>query len=85
MAQKGNSQTTGKVHVRIQVLGGRSPATQLDKPMKLNSNKTEIFWISGKADLGLENSSVLDGIIIPLNSQVHSVGVLLETVVTLEN
>lgn len=53
--------------------------------LKLDPDIAENLWVSGKADQGQKISPVLDMVILPLKSQVCSLGELLETEVLLEN
>lgn len=52
--------------------------------LKCHIGKTGVFWVIRKADQELESSLVLDGFILPLK-KVFSLGLLLDTAVTLEN
>nr|XP_056718133.1 interleukin-1 receptor type 2 [Euleptes europaea] len=53
--------------------------------LELNPDKTDVLWVSRKADQGPESSPVVEGVTLPLRGHIHSLGVLLDIVVTLEN
>lgn len=46
--------------------------------MKLDVNKIKVLLVWGGSDLGFTVSPILDGLALPLNEQVHSLGVLLD-------
>ena len=52
--------------------------------LKLNPDKTEMLQVSRKVDEGLRILSVLDGVTLPLKTQVHSSGVLLDSCLSLD-
>ena len=52
--------------------------------MKLNPDKTEVLLVSQKADQGTGIQLVLDGVTLPLKTQVHSFCVLLNSALSLD-
>uniref|UniRef100_A0A803TWJ5 Reverse transcriptase domain-containing protein n=1 Tax=Anolis carolinensis TaxID=28377 RepID=A0A803TWJ5_ANOCA len=52
--------------------------------LKLNPDKTEVLLVSHKAEQGTGLQPVLDGVTLPLKTQVHSLGVLLDSSLSLE-
>ncbi|XP_015280324.1 PREDICTED: pre-mRNA 3'-end-processing factor FIP1-like [Gekko japonicus] len=53
--------------------------------LKINPGQTEVLGVSGTADQGLQVSPALDGVKIPFRIEGHSLGVPLDTAVTLDN
>ena len=52
--------------------------------LKLNPDKTEVLLVSQKADQGIGIQLVLDGVTLPLKTQVCSLGVLLDSALSLD-
>uniref|UniRef100_A0A803SRC4 Reverse transcriptase domain-containing protein n=1 Tax=Anolis carolinensis TaxID=28377 RepID=A0A803SRC4_ANOCA len=52
--------------------------------LKLNPDKTEVLEVSRKSDRGIGWQPVLNGVALPLKAQVRSLGVLLDSSLTLE-
>uniref|UniRef100_A0A803TEJ9 Reverse transcriptase domain-containing protein n=1 Tax=Anolis carolinensis TaxID=28377 RepID=A0A803TEJ9_ANOCA len=52
--------------------------------LRLNPDKTEVLQVSRKSDLGIGWQPVLDRVALPLKAQVCSLGVLLDSGLTLE-
>nr|XP_060621478.1 uncharacterized protein LOC132768982 [Anolis sagrei ordinatus]XP_060621479.1 uncharacterized protein LOC132768982 [Anolis sagrei ordinatus]XP_060621480.1 uncharacterized protein LOC132768982 [Anolis sagrei ordinatus] len=52
--------------------------------LKINPDKTEVLLVDRKPDWGVGWQPVLDGVTLPLKSQVRSLGVLLDSSLTLE-
>uniref|UniRef100_A0A803SSM3 Reverse transcriptase domain-containing protein n=1 Tax=Anolis carolinensis TaxID=28377 RepID=A0A803SSM3_ANOCA len=52
--------------------------------LRLNPDKTEVLQVSRKSDRGIGWQPVLDGVTLPLKAQVRSLGVLLNSGLTLE-
>uniref|UniRef100_A0A803SZI2 ribonuclease H n=1 Tax=Anolis carolinensis TaxID=28377 RepID=A0A803SZI2_ANOCA len=52
--------------------------------LRLNPDKTEVLQVSRKSDRGIGWQPVLDGVTLPLKAQVRSLGVLLDSGLTLE-
>uniref|UniRef100_A0A803SUT5 Reverse transcriptase domain-containing protein n=1 Tax=Anolis carolinensis TaxID=28377 RepID=A0A803SUT5_ANOCA len=52
--------------------------------LRLNPDKTEVLQVSRKSDRGIRWQPVLDGVALPLKAQVRSLGVLLDSGLTLE-
>uniref|UniRef100_A0A803TVM8 Reverse transcriptase domain-containing protein n=1 Tax=Anolis carolinensis TaxID=28377 RepID=A0A803TVM8_ANOCA len=52
--------------------------------LKLNPDKTEVHLVSRKAEQGIGLQPVLDGVALPLKAQVRSLGVLLDSSLSLE-
>uniref|UniRef100_A0A803TL80 Reverse transcriptase domain-containing protein n=1 Tax=Anolis carolinensis TaxID=28377 RepID=A0A803TL80_ANOCA len=52
--------------------------------LKLNPDKTEVLLVSRKAEQGIGLQPVLDGVALPLKTQVRSLGVLLDSSLSLE-
>uniref|UniRef100_A0A803TAT9 Reverse transcriptase domain-containing protein n=1 Tax=Anolis carolinensis TaxID=28377 RepID=A0A803TAT9_ANOCA len=51
---------------------------------KLNPDKTEVLLVSRKAEQGIGLQPVLDGVTLPLKAQVRSLGVILDSLLSLE-
>uniref|UniRef100_A0A803TUY7 Reverse transcriptase domain-containing protein n=1 Tax=Anolis carolinensis TaxID=28377 RepID=A0A803TUY7_ANOCA len=71
----------------VQVLN-RCLATVSDwmraKKLNLNPDKTEVLLVSQKAEQGIGLQPVLDGVTLPLKAQVRSLGVFLDSSLSLE-
>uniref|UniRef100_A0A803TE01 ribonuclease H n=1 Tax=Anolis carolinensis TaxID=28377 RepID=A0A803TE01_ANOCA len=71
----------------VQVLN-RCLAAVLDwmraNKLKLNPDKTEVLLVSRKAEQGIGLQPVLDGVALPLKTQVRSLGVILDSLLSLE-
>uniref|UniRef100_A0A803SXN9 Reverse transcriptase domain-containing protein n=1 Tax=Anolis carolinensis TaxID=28377 RepID=A0A803SXN9_ANOCA len=52
--------------------------------LKLHPDKTEVLLVSRKAEQGIGLQPVLDGVALPLKAQVRSLGVLLDSSLSLE-
>uniref|UniRef100_A0A803THP9 ribonuclease H n=1 Tax=Anolis carolinensis TaxID=28377 RepID=A0A803THP9_ANOCA len=52
--------------------------------LKLNPDKTEVLLVSRKAEQGTGLQPVLDGVTLPLKAQVRSLGVILDSSLSLE-
>ena len=52
--------------------------------LKLNPDKTEMLLVGGSSDWMVGVQPVLDGAALPLKEQVHSLGFLLESSLSLE-
>uniref|UniRef100_A0A803T782 Reverse transcriptase domain-containing protein n=1 Tax=Anolis carolinensis TaxID=28377 RepID=A0A803T782_ANOCA len=52
--------------------------------LKLNPDKTEVLLVSRKAKQGIGLQPVLDGVTLPLKAQVRSLGVILDSLLSLE-
>uniref|UniRef100_A0A803TFX4 Reverse transcriptase domain-containing protein n=1 Tax=Anolis carolinensis TaxID=28377 RepID=A0A803TFX4_ANOCA len=52
--------------------------------LKLNPDKTEVLLVSRKAEQGIGLQPVVDGVALPLKTQVRSLGVLLDSSLSLE-
>uniref|UniRef100_A0A803TMK0 Reverse transcriptase domain-containing protein n=1 Tax=Anolis carolinensis TaxID=28377 RepID=A0A803TMK0_ANOCA len=52
--------------------------------LKLNPDKMEVLLISRRAEQGIGLQPVLDGVALPLKTQVHNLGVLLDSLLSLE-
>uniref|UniRef100_A0A803TP95 Reverse transcriptase domain-containing protein n=1 Tax=Anolis carolinensis TaxID=28377 RepID=A0A803TP95_ANOCA len=52
--------------------------------LKLNPDKTEVLLVSRRAEQGIGLQPVLDGVALPLKTQVRSLGVLLDSSLSLE-
>uniref|UniRef100_A0A803TPZ2 Reverse transcriptase domain-containing protein n=1 Tax=Anolis carolinensis TaxID=28377 RepID=A0A803TPZ2_ANOCA len=52
--------------------------------LKLNPDNTEVLLVSRKAEQGIGLQPVLDGVTLPLKAQVRSLGVLLDSLLSLE-
>uniref|UniRef100_A0A803TC32 Reverse transcriptase domain-containing protein n=1 Tax=Anolis carolinensis TaxID=28377 RepID=A0A803TC32_ANOCA len=52
--------------------------------LKLNPDKTEVLLVSRKAEQGIGLQPVLDGVTLPLKAQVRSLGVILDSSLSLE-
>uniref|UniRef100_A0A803U1N2 Reverse transcriptase domain-containing protein n=1 Tax=Anolis carolinensis TaxID=28377 RepID=A0A803U1N2_ANOCA len=52
--------------------------------LKLNPDKTEVLLVSQKAEQGIGLQPVLDGVTLPLKAQVRSLGVILDSSLSLE-
>lgn len=50
------------------------------KKLKFNQNKTEVLLVNGRAPRGLMSKPLLRGVALPLNKQVFSLGVLLDSI-----
>lgn len=47
--------------------------------LKFNPNKTEILMVGPDSALGRHCDLILDGVVLPLKYQIHSLGILLDT------
>ena len=52
--------------------------------LQLNPDKTEVLLVSQKTDLGIGIRLVRDGVTLPLKTQVRSLGVLLDSALSLD-
>ena len=52
--------------------------------LKFNPDKTEVLLFIQKADEGIGILPVLDGVTLPLKTQVHSLGMLLDSSLSLD-
>uniref|UniRef100_A0A803SZA6 Reverse transcriptase domain-containing protein n=1 Tax=Anolis carolinensis TaxID=28377 RepID=A0A803SZA6_ANOCA len=75
--------TKQAVQVLNQCLATVSDWTRVNK-LKLNPEKTEVLLVSRKAEQGIGLQPVLDGVALPLKTQVRSLGVLLDSLLSLE-
>uniref|UniRef100_A0A803SN06 Reverse transcriptase domain-containing protein n=1 Tax=Anolis carolinensis TaxID=28377 RepID=A0A803SN06_ANOCA len=75
--------TKEAVQVLNQCLAAVSDWMRANK-LKLNPDKTEVLLVSRKAEQGIGLQPVLDGVALPLKTQVRSLGVLLDSSLSLE-